>query len=285
MKVFWAWQSDHPRNISRDIIRTALEAAIGHLPEDRDIVEAPEEARGNLHLDHDTKGLTGSPDVARSILEKIQASTVFVGDVTPVGSTPTVKGNEGDKPGRPLMNPNVAIEYGYALRSLGDSGVIGVLNLAYGDPTDLPFDIIHKRWPVKYRLVEGATKAEIDRERDVLKGQFVTALRGFLDNPQPETSSFDETLALNGEPFFFFRGSGLGHCNQLGGQVSMSAIHALYMRLIPTKPMRRPIAEQTMVTGCYQYGAMGSPELTIPISTHDGAMCFSPKNGTRKSMP
>src|SRR5258708_6997626 len=120
MKVFWAWQSDHPRNISRDVIRTALEAAIEHLMEERDIVEAPEEARGNLHLDHDTKGLTGSPDVARSILEKIQASTVFVGDVTPVDSTPTIKGNEGDKPGRPLMNPNVAIEYGYALSDGGD---------------------------------------------------------------------------------------------------------------------------------------------------------------------
>jgi hypothetical protein len=82
MKVFWAWQSDHPRAISRDVIRTALEEAIDQLKEERDVTEAPEESRGDLHLDHDTKGLTGSPDVARSILEKIQACTVFVGDVT-----------------------------------------------------------------------------------------------------------------------------------------------------------------------------------------------------------
>ena len=137
MKVFWAWQSDHPREISRDVIRTALEGAIEHLKQERDVVEAPEESRNDVHLDHDTKGLTGSPDVARSILEKIQACTVFVGDVTPVGITPDIIGNEGIKPGRPLVNSNVAIEYGFALRKLTDSAVIGVLNLAYGEPTDL----------------------------------------------------------------------------------------------------------------------------------------------------
>jgi hypothetical protein len=280
MKVFWAWQSDHPRKISRDVIRSALEAAIEHLKQERDVVEAPEESRGDLHLDHDTKGLTGSPDVARSILEKIQACTVFVGDVTPVGKTPDSMGNEGVKPGRPLINSNVAIEYGFALRKLTDSAVIGVLNLAYGEPTDLPFDIIHKRWPVRYLLVKGATKAEIDRERNVLKGQFVTALEGFLDNPQPEAESFEETPAIN-KACFFHRGSYLGHCNQVGGQVSMSAIHVLYMRLIPTKPLLRPIAQRTMVSEAYQFGAMGTPELTIPIPNEHGAMCFAPMNGTK----
>ena len=65
-------------------------------------------------------GLTGSPDVARSILEKIAAAKVFVGDVTPVGATPVKKGDEGDKRGRPLMNPNVAIEYGYTRSKLSE---------------------------------------------------------------------------------------------------------------------------------------------------------------------
>jgi hypothetical protein len=105
-------------------------------------VEAPEESRGDLHLHHDTKGLTGFPDVARSILHKIQAATVFVGDVTPVGKTPDIAGNEGVKPGRPLINSNVAIEHGFAV-------VLGVLNQAYGKPEDLPFDITHKRWPTR----------------------------------------------------------------------------------------------------------------------------------------
>jgi hypothetical protein len=280
VKIFWAWQSDHPREISRDVIRTALEAAIDHIKEERDVIEPPDESRGDLHIDHDTKGLTGSPDVASAILEKIAASKVFVGDLTPVGSTPAKTGNEGHLPGRPLMNPNVAIEYGYALKTLSDSGVIGVLNLAFGNPEGLPFDIIHKRWPIRYRLVEGATKAEIDRERNVLKGQFVTALKGFLNNPQPEAVSFEET-PTHDKAFYFNNDEQLGHCNQLGGQVSMTFRQVLYVRLIPTKPLLRPIAERTMVSKAYQYGAMGSQELTIPITNQYGAMCFAPMGNTR----
>ena len=203
MKVFWAWQSDHPREISRDVIRAALEAAIEHLKQERDVIEAPDESRGDLHLDHDTMGLTGSPDVARSILEKIAAAKVFVGDVTPVGATPVKKGDEGDKRGRPLMNPNVAIEYGYALKTLGDAGVIGVLNLAFGTQEDLPFDIRHKRWPITCRLGDDATEAEIDRERKHLRGQFIVALKGFLENPQPEVETFEETPSRENRPFYF----------------------------------------------------------------------------------
>jgi len=43
MKVFWAWQSDHPRRISRDVIRTALEDPLpiksgNYCPEARDFI-------------------------------------------------------------------------------------------------------------------------------------------------------------------------------------------------------------------------------------------------------
>ena len=48
----------------------------------------------------------------------------------------------------------------------------------------------------------------------------------------------------------------------------------LYMRLIPTKPLPRPVAERTLITKAYDYGAMASPELTIPIVNSHGAMCF-----------
>ncbi|MHB8267814.1 hypothetical protein [Bradyrhizobium sp.] len=280
MKVFWAWQSDHPRKISRDVIRTALEAAVEHLKQERGVVEAPEESRSDLYLDHDTKGLTGSPDVARSILEKIQASTVFVGDVTPVGKTPDVPGNEGSKPGRPLINSNVAIEYGFALRKLTDSAVVGVMNEAYGEPKDLPFDIIHKRWPVRYRLVEGATNAEIDAARNHLKGQFVTALKGFIDKPESEEIKFDEIPPQISKAFYFANGETLGHCNQIGDDVYMPFREVLYMRLIPTKPLPRPVGERAMISAAMKYGAMGSAAGQISISNQYGAMCFSPAGNT-----
>ena len=86
MKVFWAWQADLPGKISRHLIREALEAAIEQLKQPRDIEEPPVESRrGDLHLDHDTKGLKGSPEIAHEIFTKIAAATVVVADVTPVG--------------------------------------------------------------------------------------------------------------------------------------------------------------------------------------------------------
>jgi hypothetical protein len=55
----------------------------GHrLKQPRDIEEPPEESRRtDLHLDHDTKGLKGSPEVAHEIFKKISVSTVVVADV------------------------------------------------------------------------------------------------------------------------------------------------------------------------------------------------------------
>ncbi|MCC8954398.1 hypothetical protein H8B02_13345 [Bradyrhizobium sp. Pear77] len=273
MKIFWAWQSDHPRKISRDVIRTALEEAVEHLKQQNGLVEAPEESRGELHLDHDTKGLTGSPDVARSILEKIKASKVFVGDITPVGTTQV---------GRALINSNVAIEYGFALRKLTDSAVIGVLNEAYGSPDDLPFDIIHKRWPVRYRLADGASKAEIDAARKHLKDQFVTALKGFIDQPESEeVSAAPEVPQGLGVPFYFQNAEKLGHCNRLEGEVEMPFRDVLYMRLIPTIEPKRPVPEALMLKHAHRFGAMGSPGPNIPITNQYGAMCFAPAGDTR----
>jgi hypothetical protein len=140
------------------VIREALEEAIAILSVVPDIKEPPEAARRtNLELDHDTKGLTGMPDVAASILEKIAQASVFIGDVTPVGSTP----KEVDGKSKPMMNPNVAIEMGFALGKLTSARVLAVLNSAFGDPDGLPFDIKHKRWPITYSLGPDVTKKEI----------------------------------------------------------------------------------------------------------------------------
>src|SRR5689334_11472289 len=138
MKVFWAWQADIPGKIARHFVRDALEEAIDRLKQPRDIEEPPEESRRNdLHLDHDTKGLKGSPEIAAEIFKKIDAAAVVVADVTPVGTAPA---KEGETP-KPLMNPNVAIELGYAFGKLGTDCFLPVLNTAFGNVQGLPFDI------------------------------------------------------------------------------------------------------------------------------------------------
>jgi hypothetical protein len=118
MKIFWSWLSDHDPKISHYFVRDALKAAIKKLQQAEDVEEPSEaERRVNLELDHDTKGLSGMPDIAASIFAKIDGSAAFVADLTPVGTSPSKKDKDGNEIGlRPVMNPNVAIELGYAGR-------------------------------------------------------------------------------------------------------------------------------------------------------------------------
>ena len=59
---------------------------------------------------------------------------------------------------QPPPNPNVMLEYGYALDALGNQRLIGVFNKAFGKPDDLPFDLRHRRWPIQYGQMPGGCK-------------------------------------------------------------------------------------------------------------------------------
>jgi hypothetical protein len=73
-------------------VRDALAEAINALKADEEIVEPSErEARDAMHLDSDRQGVSGSPDLAATIFEKIERAAVFVADVTLVGETPASK--------------------------------------------------------------------------------------------------------------------------------------------------------------------------------------------------
>jgi hypothetical protein len=72
----------------------------------------------------------------------------------------------------------------------------------------------------------------------------------------------------------------MGHCNRLEGNVYMPFRNVLYMRLIPTIPLKRPVAEQAMLSNAFKYGAMGSAGPKIPIVNSYGAMCFAPAGNT-----
>lgn len=172
MKIFWSWQSDTPKEIGRFFVRDALREAIEALKTDEHVLEPLErEAAAKLELDSDRQGVPGSPDLAATIFEKIEAANVFVADVTLVGET-----LEGKK----LINSNVAIEYGHAHKALSFRRVLMVQNHHYGDGDALPFDLRQKSWPLHYTLTPGATKAEIAAERAKFKTKLVAALRPYL---------------------------------------------------------------------------------------------------------
>jgi hypothetical protein len=168
--IFYAWQSDRPERANRYLIRDAAGDAINELGRDAELADSP-------RLDHDTAGLSGTPDIANAILKKIEDSGAFIADLTFVGRT-----DPSDcKKEKLLPNPNVLLEFGYAARSIGWERIISVMNIAYGQPTELIFDLLHRRFPVTYDLL--TTDSDSSREaRKALTQRLKHAIKAVLEN-------------------------------------------------------------------------------------------------------
>ncbi|NGX58594.1 MAG: hypothetical protein K940chlam3_01501 [Chlamydiae bacterium] len=234
MKIFWSWQSDSPDEIGRNFVRKALEKAIEELRDEIQI-EEPDRLDRKLHLDYDRKGVPGSPDLANTILKKIRESVVFVADVTPVGKTPRKKR---------IMNPNVAIELGYALAKIGDEGILMVLNSAYGSRESLPFDLRHKYGPIIYSLKPDSTKEDYPRIQSPLSDDLKDALRECLDGAKERRTDNNidrhEETPTQGNPAQYSKESEI-LAELSDNQITYRAVPILYLRAIPTivtKPLR-----------------------------------------------
>ena len=131
--VFFAWQSEIFKSANRRAIEASLRAAASRLETnyaDRELT---------VHIDKDTTNRSGTPAIADTILEKIEACDVFVGDVTIT--------NAAYAPvDRLSPNSNVLLELGFAAAHLGWDRIVSVFNVACGHPcTLLPFDVRHRR--------------------------------------------------------------------------------------------------------------------------------------------
>jgi hypothetical protein len=155
--LFLSWQSDTPARIGSEFIEEALGLAVATLGEDAEIKRAIRDE--GLMVDRDTQGVPGVPPIVDTIFDKIDSATIFVPDLTFVGK-------RIDR--RPTPNPNVLVEYGWALKSLRYTRIIPVMNVAFGEPTPetMPFDMRHLRHPkCKYSL---PTRASERRRREEL---------------------------------------------------------------------------------------------------------------------
>ena len=163
MKPCGTYQSCQPKKTrepsNRNFIEDALERAIKRLGKDNAIQEALRET--DMVLDRDTKGIPGTPPIVDVIFNKISQCDIFVPDVTFVGQSIT---------DRPISNPNVLIEYGWALRCLSHARMLPIMNTAFGEPssTSLPFDMRHLRHPLTYSLKEDATPEERRKVKEQL---------------------------------------------------------------------------------------------------------------------
>jgi hypothetical protein len=166
--LFFAWQSDRPLDDNKHLIRDAAKEAVKRVSADADVEESP-------RLDHDTKGLSGTPEVASSIFTKIERTGMFLGDVTYVGSSLSFDGRE-----KKLPNMNVAIELGYAGKAVGWERIILVMNKAYGDADEQVFDIKHRRNPITFDMPADGGPDRRREERKKLSKAIEEAVRARL---------------------------------------------------------------------------------------------------------
>ena len=164
--IFYAWQSQLPNKSNRTLIEEALSQALKKLAQEaRELIE--------FQIDQDTRGTVGSPEISSTILQKINDCSVFVADITPVGTL---------KDGKLTPNPNVLFELGFAWHKLGENRVILVLNETYGSPEDLPFDI-SKRCLVRYKFDPTSTDGPGNVRTD-LSSQFIRILSAMWHDDQ-----------------------------------------------------------------------------------------------------
>jgi hypothetical protein len=177
VRVFYSWQSDRSQN--RNFIRTALNSAAVELQEKL----ALDEPQREIVIDQDTQGLPGSPGIAEAILTKIRSTDIFVADLTFIDDTASASASTRRTP-----NPNVMLEYGYALHALSDARIIGVFNEQFGLPQELPFDLAHRRWPIRFSLQDG-----IDRQAE--KKRLISALKEAIRSITSQFEQHDQGAA------------------------------------------------------------------------------------------
>lgn len=175
--VFYSWQSDLKNSTNRSFIEDALKRAVATL--------------GDLEIaiDRDTQDMAGSPDISEAIFAKIEKADAFVCDVSIINSEVI---QAGGTQARPVPNPNVLIELGYAMRVLPWERILLVVNDAYGAVEVLPFDIKRKR-ALTYNLLPGEDKKEV-------RSRFVSTLAVAVESicklgPRMETRPASPSLA------------------------------------------------------------------------------------------
>lgn len=149
ISMFYSWQSDLPNSTNRGFIEDLLKYSI---------IEVQKKIPNiSICLDQGPKNRSGSRNIAEIILEKIEECDIFVCDISTVNSNEILA--------RKMPNPNVMIEYGYALKSIGESRIISFFNSSFGSfPADLPFDLSHRSHAVYCLAKNDPSKPRVKKD-------------------------------------------------------------------------------------------------------------------------
>jgi len=157
--IFYSWQSDLPNNTNRGFIEDCIKLALKDINSEQIYLD--------VAIDRDTKGECGTPDIAETIFNKINSSSIFIADISFINS----KSDD-----RKCPNPNVLIELGYAAKTIGWNNIICIFNTEYGKVEELPFDLRFRR-PLAYNIENKSDKSK-DRKSlaNILKNEILTII-------------------------------------------------------------------------------------------------------------
>lgn len=261
-KIFYSWQSDRPTSTGRNLIERALQRAIGMLQSDAEIEEA---LRDELAVDKDTSGVPGSPPIAEAIFKKIDAASVFVPDLTFVGVR--------TEKAQPTPNPNVLVEYGWALKSRGHERIVAVMNDFYGEPSteSLPFDLKHLRFPIRYTCPPDASQetrsaAQVKLARDLARAIKLILSHETNDSTTVEQVPFVPRESQDGPARFRSKGEPLGEqklplflASQIRSEVHLANGAAMWLRVHPDTPVASELATRRIESELISSGRLCHP--------------------------
>jgi len=266
--IFFSWQSDTPNKFGRTFLKEVLEEVCTSIALDTTL----DEALRDVEIDSDTQGVAGQPPIAETIFKKIDAAAVFVADMTFTGKR---------KDGRPLPNPNVLIEYGWALKSLTNERVICIMNDSCGIPSaeSLPFDLAHLRWPIRYTLPEEATSETRIKEKQklvkILKDAISLSLGKIFSRVIDLAPSFPAAEIKEAPARFRASGESLGIQDDFfeeKKEVFLTSGPAVWLRLMPVnnpmkewstrelKEVMKKFMPMTLIRGAGGYGYLRSSD-------------------------
>jgi hypothetical protein len=231
-----------------------------------------------VRIDADTEGVHGHCPVTETILKKIAVCDAFVPDLTFVALT---------EAGKLIPNPNVMLEYGYALHARSFSVMIPVMNTAHGASEELPFDMGHLRFPVRYDLPATAKNAERRAVRKALTEELETIIRGMIADGvgSADRTPFPEATATTSPAFFFPRNATIASFGSPGEQeYKFVGDRAVYVRLFPRTSEGQPKIGRSVIRDLVQHKRSLSPmsyALTGIASSNDfGWACIDPSGNT-----
>jgi hypothetical protein len=248
LTAFFSWQSDVPTGVCRNFIERALKQALLNAAAAVEVESAFREVA--IEADRDTLGVPGWAPIVDTIFKKIDASAIFVPDLSFVGTR---------LDGRPTANPNVLVECGWALKSLQYERILPIMNVRYGSPDGdaMPFNMRHLRHPIQYDLDESADEDVRRAIRVRLIADIERALRPMLSLdsvkrlvPQrPEPELFRAKTPQQGVSRFRKAGAPIGIADGFiggGDPVYLADGPAMWLRLMPLYHSERKYPATTL---------------------------------------